>query len=504
MRTLADTEGTLPSPMPSAPAVLAAGLGLAGACVVGWATAPYGIGLGPDPIGYVSVAQSAVDGEGFVRYDGEPHIVQPLFYPALLAATAMVSSGDVLQVSRWVALFIFGALVGVSGWLASDRLWGAALVAGAAVLASPPLAKLAGTAFSETLFCLLTLSALGAAAHYLRRPTLAAVWGMIVLAGAATLTRYVGVVAVVAVGLTVLASPGPLIRRVRHFALVLTGTGLMVGLNLFRNAVLADSAVGARLPALFSGWQVIEAYATIITRWFGLPLVDADAVLVLVLLSVAFVAGVSYTVFRLGRASFAVPLLPYGLFIGGYFVFMVWASSSVMFDRPSDRFMAPLFAPLVVVAVRTGAAAWRRWPHHPVRLALALAAVLLVGVFARQSVNAWTDQRINGYFFDGPVWRSSEVLTYACSLPGSSGRLLSNAPEALYVRCGLEARRSPAERLTRAVSPPELSGLMEGTLLVWIDSVSRAYLYTPEALQSHVPATRLANLADGAVYRFDE
>ena len=483
--------------------VSAGGIGLVGAMAVWWTTAPHGIGLAHDPIGYVSVAQSVADGDGFVRYDDSPLFLQPLLYPAVLALASLLLNVDAVEAARWVAALGFGGLVGLTGWIVATLggRWAAAGASGS-VLFAVPFAALAGTAYTEVLFSLLVLGALAAISRYVELKTPRWLLAASSLTAAACVTRYAGVTVAVTVGLSILLTSQLVRHRIRDAAIFSAVVTLVLGANLWRNALVKGQLTGERLPSAFKPWEVVEAYATIAVRWVRLPLIDADAVVLIALAWIGLVAALVVISIRSRQPSTSRRLLPYILFASAYAAFITWASASVMFDRPSDRFLAPLYAPLVVCLFGIGVASVKRFGHPAIQLGLGSLHIAALASMMSHTVPVCLQQRSDGHLFDGPSWQKSPVITSACSTLTERQTVLSNAPEALYAVCAFRAKRSPAKHLAASVPTSALPALLSGASLVWLDHLQRYYLYSPGDLTNALGASSVTELPDGALYTF--
>lgn len=235
------------------PAV-AAGLAAGAVALVLLATR-HGIGTTPDGVSYLGAASNLADGRGLTgpfttmvdpfrpaqafAFDGQvPFIQWPPLYPLLLGTAAWLGIEPEVT-ARVLAAACLGATVGGVAWIVArlaPRSWPAAVLAGTWVLLSPYVALLHVLVASEHLFLALSLGALwsggrwSAGAAWRGGPSWP--WGVaaVVLAAAATSTRFVGAAVVGALCLAVLAHGRGSLR--------------------WRSAVAAGVAVAGLAPAL--------------------------------------------------------------------------------------------------------------------------------------------------------------------------------------------------------------------------------------------------------------
>ena len=85
-------------------------------------TAPNGIALTPDSVGYVSAARSLSTGKGVTLYDASPLTLQAPLYPTLLSLTELLSGLDPVEGARFINAGLFGLIVYLSGLLFRRRL----------------------------------------------------------------------------------------------------------------------------------------------------------------------------------------------------------------------------------------------------------------------------------------------------------------------------------------------------------------------------------------------
>ncbi|HLE23519.1 MAG TPA: hypothetical protein VI701_04350 [Anaerolineales bacterium] len=187
-------------------------LSLAAIALVGIAAlkraTPYGLGLTNDSAAYVGGARALLDGQGFTRTNAAGQILPIVHFPpvfSIVIAAASAFGLEMLTVTRALVLVLFGAssLLFAALCFQLTRAWGWALLGAGLFVSSGAMLGVYSFALSEPLYLILTLAAfvcLGEFFHGGRRVWLIVGAGA---AGAAVLTRYVGVSLVLAAGMAV-------------------------------------------------------------------------------------------------------------------------------------------------------------------------------------------------------------------------------------------------------------------------------------------------------------
>ena len=175
---------------------------LLGAALIGMvfaliATSRYGAGVSSDAARNLSTADSLLAGRGFVDMVGSPLVLWPPLYPILLAGLSLVSGLRTFQVAWYLNVALYGANIWLAGWWLYVAFRGRPLYAVAGtliVLFSRSLLRIHANVASEPLFEALAFVFFLSSTEYLRTGTRRSLWTMCVVAGLATLQRYLGVV----------------------------------------------------------------------------------------------------------------------------------------------------------------------------------------------------------------------------------------------------------------------------------------------------------------------
>ena len=174
-------------------------LSLAAAFLVLITTAPNGIALSPDSVGYVSAARSLSAGQGATLYNSSPLTLQAPLYPVILSVIELTFGLDPARSARFLNAGLFGLIVYFSGLLFRRSLAGSFFVAVglAAVSLSPALFSVSSYAWTEPLFILWTTLFLLLLDSYLKEGSLTLLILLAIVTALASLTRYIGISCVV-------------------------------------------------------------------------------------------------------------------------------------------------------------------------------------------------------------------------------------------------------------------------------------------------------------------
>ena len=334
----------------------------------------YGVALHWDSIQYIAGARNLLAGEGYSDMSGSPVTGWPPLY-SLLLATASLGTWDPLDVAGPVNAAVFGLTIFVVGRYLRQRLASRFLVVWAclAVTLSVPLVDIASWAMSEPLFILLTTLALVRIDRFLNDgKTSSLVWAA-VFSALAWLTRNMGVVLPVLVGLLLLFQPGtPLMRRAGRIAvfsliaalpmaLWVVQSHLLTGYTFDRYALVLvddpwtdyDLSIQLRQVSdiLWKHWLYLDQDMALWPSFGSLPAASA-LLLVVALLSAPvgwIFAGVAHErhITLLTGAHYV-----FGGFAVVYFVLLITALMlEYSFHGVQARFLAPLYIPLLMAAV---------------------------------------------------------------------------------------------------------------------------------------------------------
>ena len=542
---------------PAVAAALGAGLVLA-------RQATWGVGLGPDGINYLAIARNLLAGEGFTDFDGGVSTLWPPLWPLLLAASGL-GILDPIRVAGPLNAALFGLAVLVLGRYLERRLESRFVARWATLVfaLSAPVAEVARQAMSEPAFLLFSILALIATDRFFEtagadgdgdRSLLfrAALWSAL-----AWLTRYLGVALAASVALLLLLRrrrARPLRTRGADAALYAAVAAAPMALWLFRNLRATGSLTGHTSSVSYS--------ATGLLADFGRGLADFAAfdhgawLLPALALSLAFAWFLHWFLHRRRAAkpppepvpeadspvTASRPPGPVPVFGVFAVVFLAALYLALMAGQTwhgvADRFLLPLFAPLLVVVAAaldrlSGALARGRRPtapgtgRRPFAAAVGKgAALILTGGLtfhllgqilpnARAISRANSGEAAPGAGYRGGPWAASETLRALREGP-LPARLYSNLPLLVYLETDgrAEVRYLPADlspvvkRVGGAPTTPEerlsrgLAGIEDGARIVWRRDFGNAeYRHaSPPAFRVQPSLRLVGEFADGVIW----
>lgn len=513
-------------------------------------TSTYGAAISQDSTHHLSAAMSLLQGEGLVTFRGHPHVLFPPFYSLLLAAGGLFGV-DMLEAGRWVNAVAFGLTVllaglwlrrnlesSIAGWLAL----GVCVVVGLSL----PLNDSASRVLTESVFVLFVLLALMQLGSFLRAEGR---WTPLLLAaglsGLAVQTRYAGLALILAGILVLLVRRGAaLTDRLRHVAAFGAISGIPLAALIARNWLVSGTLTGPRVGTGQSLSESLSQVARVIGAWAvppGAPgwsvwlLWPMAGLLALVGLSAVLGEANSRQILTLTSRpaydddrdskgaplrdrSVRAPALPFVTFVAVYLVFIVATVPLTVPFPIGNRFLVPLYVPLLVVA----ALLLDRFPLIDAvpRVAVArriVVSVVLVGAFTHVVVAAQTNLAVTtraleagyvGRTYNASGWEDSETLEYF-RIRRIKGRTYSNNAFAVWL-ADMTAAPGTHDRVLALAQGSDLPGLKKGieggsgeATIVWFKSPRQAERHDFSDVDIRaLPGVRIvAELSDGVIFR---
>ena len=494
-------------------------------------TSTYGATLGADGVGYVSIAENLIAGEGLQDFRGVKLLPWPPFFPLLLAALGLVGI-EPLQAGRLVNAAAFGLIILLSGLYLRRTLRSPLFAVGTAlvVMTSVPFTHFASHLMTETVFCLFTLLALMQLDAFLnRRPDRSFLAWAAIFTALASVTRYAGI-AVILTGvlLLLLHPPRSLIVRLKDVVVYGVISSMPVVAVFARNWALFGSPDRERphrneqslSDSLIQISQIFERvlFPAHWPNWStSLPwTVGLAGLLAVAALCIRAMTGDPAKL----RISFSLgSALPLGAFVLVYLVFMMavlpWFSGSGFLPR----FLLPCYVPMVLLAaflldkslcIRTEG--WMlavKWFSASVAL---IGCLAYVGLSVARDLRLTADALESGYFgnaYNMPYWEESETIKSLEAIP-KGARVYCNRYGLLHAVLALKTRTSV--RGQYPYLPASLNkvndlirSIEEGTdevYIVWLKfDGSPGYDFDDLDLRLLQGVTVTADLSDGVIFR---
>jgi hypothetical protein len=470
-------------------------------------TSHSGIGISPDSIVYVSVARNINDHGALIEYGLKPVVDFPVFYPFFLSIITFFSRADVVSIAPYLNAFLFAGVIFWSGYLIdsfreSSRLYKVAVLLTIAI--SPSLFDVYTMLWSETLFILLTILFIVALTSYLRTYSMTRLLICALIAAVTCVTRYAGIT-LIATGLMIMIFDRSFEWRKKTlhcFIFSLLSVSLLIT-NLVRNRIVSGELTGPRQAGITSLRDNIFYYGKVICSWFPVlenyPAIYVFiSVFLLVVISIVFLKRSWFaenyaTAENCFVASFIV-----------YTVFIIGVSTLSHFEQINNRFIAPLFVPMLIAIT-----CWI--PKMLTRFAVPMRYIALVfiglGAIAFQlnelekldgMYQEARDYGIAGYADDS--WRNSQTSAFLRTHPNifkPEYELYSNAAEAVYFH-----GKQIANSLPHNVDKKDVYEffLKNGIYLIWFKTIDDPDLISLTALRKHAQVTKQYSFKDGDIY----
>ncbi|MBL7162493.1 MAG: hypothetical protein ISS57_07790 [Anaerolineales bacterium] len=503
--------------------------GMAGFLLVLFTTAAYGAGISGDAVDYISTADSLKKNLGFTDFAGEPYIYWPPLYPMLLAGISWLTSLDTFVVGWLLNAICFGLIVYMTGLL-FRRVFGHSSIwfyfGSLAALTSLPLLQLAANITTDPLFIVLVLTYSLLADNYLENQKSITLLGLGLIAGAAAVLRWHGVILVFAVVLVTLFAGR---KNPKSVFLKAAWAGLLASAPfalwvLGRNYRLLGSFMGYRDTGDIQYAHNISDSAIKIAHWLL-----SDQILRYIH-PVVLVGGGLLFLILLNRKQdwqtffkrLADPKhLPWLVFAPVYYLFVIY--TSIAYDHPTyfdDRYYAPLFVFvfLLLALVVDGLILKplkNRIPFSKKNFNLTRTFFILMAlvwlVYPTYRLYKYVVvSRAHGEptynIYNTDAYHHSELIHYLDGLPlDGSKQLYSNYPAAVYFFTRQTTLRAPIAHsgdntnLERLVS--DYRDWPGGeSYLIWFLPNDWHYYYEPQDLAEVITITELFSSKDGILF----
>lgn len=505
-------------------------LALGGGLTILFATAPFGIGLSPDSVGYLSVARNLRAGQGFLLYDGSLLTVQPPLFPALMAGLSALFGMDEMTAASRLNAMMFAVVILLTASFAKRMILerGLAPLALVAVAAGPPLFRVSLVAWSEPLFIATTMGFLILLVQTVEsdRHRRTGVIFLATVAATACLSRYIGIV-LIGVGGVALLLGGRfgLKKRILDALLYIVISSGPLAIWILRNYRIEGTFFGPRGSALYSLPENIVFAAETVLNWFiprklfGLFLLNQTVAGQ----PLAFWFGLSVAAFVLAvlvrllgarsgqRFSAGAVLLLYSV---AYTAFLVWGASRAGVDRLNDRLLSPVHAPLTLCLFWGFSSLLDRCRHRRPFARSQTVMKICLGLWLAYpafSSARWIFIRKDEWLgFNNRVWRESALLAHLKEMRsmGEEPFIYSNGADAIYVRNGQRAVSVPMKTMFNSADPVvRLEDLRDAwparhpAYLVWFDRLYRPFYFTPSELSEVANVEVIQRFDDGTLYR---
>ena len=415
-------------------------------------TSTYGVAINADAVTYISTAESLINGEGLRTFSNGKYVNWPPAFPLLLA-TIGVFGFDLTEAGRLLNAAMLGLVVFLVGlWLhRSLRYRPLALLGAVSMATSLPLCHVSSYLISEPAFILFILLALTTLARFLNGGGRAAFVAAIAFAGLAATTRYLGAMVIVAGVLMLLfRRTVPMSAKLKDALVYGALSPLPLALSMLRNQMVSGTPTGARLEKDASGFTVFDSLVQLadtvyigllpasVPNWVG-HLLLAGAILVGLGIVLVCVGATKYRTPAPVHPTETTPIYPCAVFSAIYLAVLVTTAGSTTEEIVGARYLAPVFAPLAIVAIALldrFLALEARGPLKAIKRAVAslalTAAFANIGLASLKNFQLTEKSLASGYYgYNSQAWERSATIAHLRT-NGIAAPIYSNDPAAVY------------------------------------------------------------------------
>jgi len=466
-----------------------------------------GIGLSPDSIVYVSVARNIFDHGSLIEYGLKPVVDFPVFYPFFLSVITFFSRVDIVTCAPYLNALLFAGLIFCTGYLIdffreSSRLYKVTVLLTIAI--SPSLFDVYTMLWSETLFILLTILFIAALTSYLRTYSITRLLICALIAAVTCVTRYAGIT-LIATGLMVMVFDRSFEWRKKtlHCFIFSLLSVLLLIANLVRNRMVSGELTGPREAGITSLRDNVFYYGKVVCWWF--PVLENHpaiyvfvSIFLFVVICIAFLkrswfAGNYTTAENCFTASFIV-----------YTVFIIGVSTLSHFEQINNRFISPLFVPMLITITCWIPKTLRRLSmplRYTALVFISLAAIAFELNELKKLDGMYQEARdygIAGYADNS--WKNSQTAGFLREHPRifkPKYELYSNAAEAVYFD-----GRQRAISLPHCVDKKDVYEffLKKAMYLIWFKTIDDPDLIGLTELRKRAQVTKQYSFKDGDIY----
>ncbi len=467
-----------------------------------------GIGISPDSVTYLSVAENIHQHGIFADFNRKVIVNFPLFYPGWLSIFIFLTGLEPLVFAPVMNGLLFAAVIYISGRMMESFIYPSKWYKWAILsflVFSPCLLEIYSMLWSETLFLLLLLLFMVALRKYLLTHQLNALILAATLTAFACITRYAGITMVATGLLLVLLDLKTSIRkRILHLLIFGSIALSLLAANLVHNIMARGTLTGPREAGITPLFANIRYFGNVLCDWlpfFGERLAVAAALTIIPVLIFVFwrrnrSRNHLYTYEHIATTFFVV-----------YALFILTIATLSRFEELNSRLLSPLFIPLLWSGTYGIPHLIKKISGAP-RISVIGACVLFVIAFQvnqlmadYENYDGIKDAGVPGYTEDD--WQYSPTVDFLKKnkpLLLHAGAVYSDADDAIWFFTGLHTKLLPHKD-----NPAQLKELFgrKDFIIVWFDDAANPDRVSMEAIAARKKIKRLYKFDDGAIYAAD-
>ena len=466
-----------------------------------------GIGISPDSVQYLSVANHMVERFSFTDFNNEPFVLFPLGYPIFLALIKIVFPFSIKAFLPILNALIFASILFCCSAILREsiKMNGFTRLLILLLLAcSPALLEVYTMLWSETLFILISLFFVLAAKKYVYLSSISSLLLLACIAAIGFSVRYVGIVFVLTGGVLILFNPQlKFIQKLLHGLLMgFLGASLAI-FNLVRNTMVSGTYTGVREKSIRGFGDNLQDIGAVIGYWFPIP--EAQQHLAVVVLILFLLIAFSLVVYHCIQAQYYHRYSTIiALFLLVYIFFMLITASISRFETLSSRLLSPIFIPIILLL----AFLVERLMIGKIKTIRVLISLAFLGFYGFVQFHQYKLNRdtwegvgfagIPGYSED--QWTRSPMVAFIKKdLSKYQPPVFANANDALYYLTGINTVALPHKDIPKEIAQFKTN---QHFYLIWFfygendDLIDLAFI-----LQQKKPIASW-QFKDGIIYRF--
>jgi 4-amino-4-deoxy-L-arabinose transferase-like glycosyltransferase len=485
---------------------------------------PYGIGISPDSVNYLSASKSFLINGVFLGYDGSALTHWPPLFPIILSGLSYLGINPLDSMQ-----YFHGLTLGLTSVLtfyfvnSISRTLSFSFIAGLLVSIGPPLIFVSSNLWSEPIFSLLVLSSIILLARYIRNPSPSFLILLSVMCALAFLQRYSGVTLIIISSLAIFLYSKDTFR-IRLINIVTFGviSCLPVTIWIVRNLIINATLSGERFYSLE---KVIPSISAALIQiggfffpkefsWLEIKPFDLDIYKIVVfsigLLILIYASYISIkSIFDTNNNSGAESKI-LSLTIIIYTLFIIYALFTACC---AERFFSPLYPIVIIIFIIIAHKIIYFYKHKANRNIVVFIYFLIFSVVTANAAAA-TYRTLKfkevGYGLTGIEWKDNQVLNYLKKLNNKQAFcVFSNGPDYVYFHASVKCVKRAAEYKpfyhaiqidTRDKIFSQIKKSQKKVIFAWLNNVREERYYNIEALQDSFFVTKLFESSDGSIY----
>lgn len=404
----------------------------------------HGVGISPDSVTYLGVAQNISNGKGLIEFNDNPLIIFPAGYPVFLGIISTLIGLPILKAALFINACLFGAAIFLTGCIIENftyknRWYKWSLLSILPI--SYALLDIYSMLWSETLFLVLLCCFILSFNHYLKHPTLKRLIFPTIATALICDTRIAGI-SVLTTGLfLILFSRASInwLNRIYNFLFFAFGGISILLLNLIRNNIVSGTMTGIRQRSITPMLINIQYLGETFLQWAQFSNRQLSTNLLFGFLLIAFLVLFAVYIYFSKKHYNTLELINV-VFASLYILFILLTASISKYEKINNRLLSPAFIPSLLSISYVLAILFKEVGYYIGRNAIISINLLLWGVFQYSQIkfvvnfhNQTKDTGIPGY--TETSWMDSDIVQYLKTkhLPFKPEiSVFSNACDAVY------------------------------------------------------------------------